>query len=185
MDVLSMIETLTSYGADIAFISVFTCAVVQALKRTLMKNCQKKVLTFLPFVLGTIFYAVFAAAANLDFEYIIDELPAVCRRGFTIGSLSTVIYVWYEQFIRSRDGASATESVIATLIEGYVPSDELESAAKRIAEAIGRDVTGDGARRTAEILSSCSAEGVTDRDITLLAKLIIETLAHLNSANAA
>ena len=41
MDVLSMIETLTSYGADIAFISVFTCAVVQALKRTLMKNCQK------------------------------------------------------------------------------------------------------------------------------------------------
>ena len=180
MDILNIIDILTGYGADIAFISVATCAIVQVLKRTLLKNCQKKVLTFLPFVLGTILYAVFAAATNLSFGYLVRELPYVCERGFTIGSLSTVIYVWYEQFIRQKDGTSATEEVIATLIEGYVPTDEVESTAKSIAEAIERDVTGDGAKRTAEILSQSMGEGVTQKDITLLAKLIIETLAHIN-----
>lgn len=184
MDIFSMIDTLTGYGADIAFISVATCAVVQILKRTILKNCQKKVLTFLPFILGTLFYAAFTAAYNLSIASIIDGLPAVCERGFTIGSLSTVMYVWYEQFVRCKTGQSATEGVISTLIEGYVPTDELESVAKSIAEAIQRDVTGDGAKKAAEILSANTSEGVSQKDITLLAKLIIETLAHLNGAAA-
>ena len=184
MDIFNIIGTLTLYGVDIASISVLTCVIVQVLKRTVLKNCQKKVLTFLPFVLGTLFYAVFAAATNLSLSYLVSELPQVCERGFTIGSLSTVIYVWYEQFIRANETTSATEGVIATLIEGYVPTDAVEETAKSIAEAIQRDVTGDGAKRTAEILSASISEGVTERDVTLLAKLIIETLAHLNSQTA-
>lgn len=184
MDIFSIIDTLTGYGADIAFISVMTCAVVQILKRTVLRNCQKKVLTFLPFLLGTIFYAAFTAAYSLSIAPLVDGLPEVCERGFTIGSLSTVIYVWYEQFVRAKDTKSATEGVIATLIEGYVPTDEVESVAKNIAEAISRDVSGEGAKRTAEILTANTGEGTSERDIALLSKLIIETLAHLNGAAA-
>jgi hypothetical protein len=92
-----------------------------------------------------------------------------------------VIYVWYEQFIREQENSSVTEGVIATLIEGYVPTDEVESTAKQIAEAIQKDVTGDGAKKAAEIICASCDEDVTERDVTLLAKLIIETLAHLNA----
>ena len=185
MDIFSIIDTLTLYGVDIASISVLTCVIVQVLKRTVLKNCQKKVLTFLPFVLGTLFYAVFAAATNLSLSYLVSELPQVCERGFTIGSLSTVIYVWYEQFIRANETTSATEGVIATLIEGYVPANSVAAAAKSVAEAIERDVTGDGAKRAAEILNAAKAEGVSERDINLLARLIIETLARLNAGGTA
>lgn len=102
MEALNYVEILTEYGADIAFLSVLTCVCVEVLKKTLLKNCTKKVITFLPFLLGVFFYAVFAAATNLDFGYVIRELPHVCERGFTIGSLSTVVYVAYEQFVREK-----------------------------------------------------------------------------------
>lgn len=184
MDFFSAIDTLTLYGVDIAAISVLTCTVVQILKRTLLKNCRKKILTFLPFVLGTVFYAVFAAVSNLSLSFLIDELPYICERGFTIGSLSTVMYVWYEQFVREDGRTSETEGVISTLIEGYVPTDEVEKTAKSIAEAISRDVTGDGAKRTAEILNASRNGDVTERDVALLSKLIIESLAHINARSA-
>ncbi len=184
MDIFDVIEKISSYGVDIAFISVLTCVAVQILKRTALKNCQKKIITFLPFALGVVFYAIYAAIANWSVCYLVDELPYVCERGFTIGSLSTVVYVWYEQFVRESKSGSQTEEIVSTLIEGYVPADEVESAAKSIVEAIQQDVTGDGAKRAAEILAACAGEDVTERDITLLSKLIIETLAHLNCSSA-
>ncbi len=41
-------------------------------------------------------------------------------------------------------------------------------------------MTGDGATRTAEILAENSLEDITESDIKLLARLIIEALAHAN-----
>ena len=61
-----------------------------------------------------------------------------------------------------------------------MPSETVEKAAKLIAEAIEKDVTGEGAARAAEILSDNCAEGITEKDIKLLSKLIIETLSNLN-----
>ena len=60
MDFFTIMDDLTLYGVDIAVISGVTCTIVQILKRTVLKNCNKKVLTFLPFVIGTVLYAVFA-----------------------------------------------------------------------------------------------------------------------------
>lgn len=180
MNYFNIVNTLTYYGVDIAFLSAATCAIVQIAKKTFLKNCQKKILTFAPFVVGTLLYAIYAVISRLDIGYIISSFHEVSERGFTVGALSTVVYVWYEQFIRRNDGTNRNEAVISTLIAGYVPTDEVESVAKRIAEAIQQDVTGDGAKKTAEILLASSEEGITEKDITLLSKLIIETLAHIN-----
>ena len=95
--------------------------------------------------------------------------------------MATLTYVCYEQFLQNKSTASATEGVIATLIAGYVPNDSVENVAKLIAEAIGKDVLGDGAKKTAEILTENQTEGVSQNDVKLLAKLIIETLAHINA----
>ena len=62
-----------------------------------------------------------------------------------------------------------------------MPVKRVEAVAKLIAEAIERDVTGNGAEKTAKILTENAEEGATEQDIQLLAKLIIESLAHLNA----
>ena len=57
----------------------------------------------------------------------------------------------------------------------------MEKAAKAVAEAIERDVTGNGAKRAEEILTEYSGGEINERDVHLLSRLIIETLAHLTT----
>lgn len=180
MDYFSIIDNLTGYGADIAVISLVTCIIVQVLKRTLLKDCPKKVISFLPFVIGTILYAVFAAIAHLDISYLLTDLPYVCERGFTIGAIATALYVLYEQLIRERENATMTEALIAAIIEGYVPEDKTEEAARSVAEALESDLTGNGADITAQILKEYVSEDVSDLEIEAISKLIIQTLQSLS-----
>lgn len=179
MTVFKIIDAFTFYGVDVMLLAAVTALLTQLLKLTLFRRAKKKLCTLMPFALGTLLYAAFAAARNLSLCYIIDEYVSVLEHGTSVGATATLYYVLYEQFIRERNELSASESVIATLIEGYVPESEIQSAAKAVAEAIERDVTGGGARRAEEILSAY-AEGETEADVRLLSRLIIETLAHLN-----
>ena len=57
----------------------------------------------------------------------------------------------------------------------------MEKTAAEIVNAIERDVTGDGAKKTADILAAIRADDVTDGDVKTLARLIIETLAHMHT----
>ena len=52
----------------------------------------------------------------------------------------------------------------------------------QIARAIEKDVTGDGAKKTAEILAAHRLDDVTESDIKVLSRLIIETLAHISTS---
>ena len=180
MTIWEVLDAFTFYGLDIAVLAVITTAAVQLLKLTLMKNCQKKILTFLPFIIGSVLYAAYAALSRLDATFLVTGYVDVLEHGFSVGALSTIIYVWYEQFIRKDRTGSAAENVIATLIEGYVPAADVTDAATRIADAIEKDVTGDGAKKAEEILSGYCSE-ISEKDLRLLSKLIIETLAHMNT----
>lgn len=179
MTVIQIIDAFTFYGLDVIALAALTSVCVQVLKKSVFKNCKKKVMTFLPFVLGCLFYAAYAAIRNMDFMYIVENYVCVIEHGFSVGALSTVIYVWYEQFIREKSAKSTTESVIATLIEGYVPSGRVEEVASAIAASIEKDVTGDGANKAAALLSENREEGIDEKDVKLLARLIVETLAHI------
>lgn len=182
MTVFEIIDAFTFYGLDVILLAAATSVLVQVLKLTLLKNCQKKIITFLPFVIGSLIYAGYAALVNLSFRYVLTNYVSVLEHGFSVGALSTLVYVLYEQFVRNKDKISATAGVISTLIENYVPSGELKETAEKIARAIEKDVTGDGARKTADILLTHRLEDVTDGDVTVLARLIIETLAHISTS---
>lgn len=183
MTVFEIIDAFTFYGLDVIALAAVTCIFVQILKLTLLKNCQKKVITFLPFLIGTLIYTGYAALINLSFRYVIDNYVSVLEHGFSVGALSTLIYVWYEQFVRNKDKVSASAGVISTLIEEYVPKEEVKDIAEKIAHAIEKDVMGDGAKKTADILSEHRLENVTDGDIKVLSRLIIETLAHISTSS--
>ncbi len=181
MTIIQIIDTFTFYGLDIIALAAFTCLCVQILKNTLLKKCRKKIATFLPFLLGGVFYSVYAGVLNMSVKWVLENYVDVIEHGFSVGALSTLFYVWYEQFIRDKETTGATQGVIATLIEGYVPDDALEKTAKLICEAVEKDVTGNGANRIAEILNESRPDGITETDLKLLSKLIIETLAHINT----
>ena len=180
MTIIQIIDTFTFYGMDVIALAAATCILVQLAKITLFKKRQKRVLTFLPFIVGSLLYAGYAALLHLSFKFVADNYVEILEHGFSVGALSTVLYVWYEQFMRNKKSVSATQGVIATLIDGYVPDEQAEEIAAQIAQAIERDVTGDGAKKIAEILSENHPEEVTEKDIKMLSRLIIETLAHIS-----
>lgn len=181
LTIIQIIDAFTFYGLDIIALATLTCVCVQIAKLTVFKKCRRKIATFLPFILGSIFYAVYSGIYHLSVKWVIENYVSVAEHGFSVGALSTVIYVWYEQFVRDKKANNTTQNVIATLIGGYVPDDELEKTARSICDALEKDVTGDGAIRIAEILNSSRPDGISEKDIKLLAKLIIETLAHINA----
>lgn len=181
LTIIEIIDTFTFYGLDVIALAAATCAIVQILKITLFKKCRKKLLTFLPFLTGGVLYVAYSALINLSFKYVLDNYVLILEHGFSVGALSTVIYVWYEQFVRGERKVSESASVIATLIEGYVPDEQTERIAQKIAETIEKDVTGDGAKKTAEILAEYDPEGASECDLKLLSRLIIETLARIGA----
>ena len=183
LTIIKIIDTFTFYGLDVALIAALTAMTVQICKITFLKNAQKKLLTFLPFTVGVIYYAAYAALINWSFSYLLTEYVSVLEHGVSVGSAATVLYVLYEQFVRNKKSASVSERIISTLIDGFVPTDKIAAVAKQIAEAIERDVTGNGALHAAEILCENSEGELSERDVELLSKLIIETLAHVNAAN--
>ena len=181
MSFIQIFSTFTFYGLDISLLALLTVTVTQVIKKTVLKNAQKKLITFIPFMLGTLFYAVYAGLRHLSFCYILNEYVSIMEHGISVGAVATLFYIMYEQFVRVKSGLSETESVIATLIEGFVPTDSVEEAAKEVAKAIERDVTGNGATKAQEILAEYSHGEADERDLQLLAKMIIETLVHLTT----
>ena len=181
MTFIQIIDTFTFYGVDVALLALATAILTQVLKITILKKVQKKILTFLPFTLGTLFYAVYAAVRNMSVGYLLQNYAEILEHGLAIGSLATLLYVLYEQFIRKKNGLSETEQVVSALIAGFVPDESLEKVAKDVTEAILKDVTGNGAKLCGEIIATNANEDITERDVQLLAKLIIETLAHMST----
>ena len=181
MSLFQIFSTFTFYGIDVSCLALLTVIATQLIKKTILKHAQKKIITFAPFMLGTLFYAVYAVVRNLSFCYLLEEYVSIVEHGVSVGAIATLYYVLYEQFIREKSNLSETEKVIATLIEGYVPTDSLEEVAKEIAVAIERDVMGNGATRAQEILAEYSNGEINEQDLKLLARLIIETLAHLTT----
>ncbi|MDE7453049.1 MAG: hypothetical protein K2N22_01420 [Clostridia bacterium] len=181
MTFIQIIDLFTFYGIDVAVLALATAVLTQVLKITVFKKVQKKILTFIPFTIGTLLYAVYAAVRNLSVEYLLENYAEILEHGLAIGSLATLLYVLYEQFIRKKNGLSETEQVVSALIEGYVPADSVEKVAKEVSEAILKDVTGNGAKLCEEIIAASATEEINERDIQLLSKLIIETLAHIST----
>ncbi len=181
MTFIEIIDTFTFYGIDVILLAAATALITQLMKKTLFSRAQKKIVTFLPFLTGIFLYAVYAGVRNMSVAYLFEEYTSIIEHGISVGTAATLYYVLYEQFVRKPNGLSETEKVVAALIEGYVPSDSIEAAAKAVAEAIGRDVTGNGAARAQEIIAGYADGEINEKDVVLLSKLIIETLAHMST----
>ncbi len=178
MTVIEIIDIFTFYGVDVVLLAALTAVVVQVCKLTFLKNVPKKFITFLPVILGVVFYAVYAAIWNLDFLYVFEHFGYIVEGGVSVGAVATLLYVFYEQFMRGQGPADTGEAVVFSLIDGYVETESAEETAKLICEILLSD-TDEGAEKTKAILTENAKEGITETDVSLLTDLIIETFAHI------
>lgn len=185
LTIIQLINTFTFYGIDTVLLAALTTVTVAIIKKLFFKKASKKLLTFLPFIIGTIFYCAYSAVINLSVAHVLNGISVHLEKGFAVGATATILYVIYEQFVRGDKSTPLSESVVKTILEGYIISSELDRVSKSAYEAIVNDVTGSALERVKHIISEHTAEGVNEREILLLAKTLCDTLAHLNSATKA
>lgn len=183
MTIIQLINTFTFYGLDVVLLAALTTGTVAIIKKIFFKKTSKKLLTFLPFIIGTLFYCGYSALINMSFSPVVNSISEHLEKGFAVGAASTIIYVVYEQFVRRDSSIPLAVSVAKTILEGYIKSDDLDSTSKSVYEAIANDVTGSALERVRQIISEHVKEGTDEREILLLSKTLCDTLAHLNCAS--
>ena len=160
------------YSADVLFIALGVSLCTSLLKKTVMKNCVKKIYVFLPFALGIVFYAVYRVIVTLSPAPFTEELSATVEGGFACGCAATLYYVIYEQFFRGRGNLPP----VAELLTGIVPEEQLCEAAKTLTEG-GADKTGEELLLfVTETLSRYADPPLTNTELALYTKTIAEFL---------
>ena len=94
---IKILDVFTFYGFDVMLLAALTAITVQICKVTFLKRVKRKLLTFLPFIFGIIYYAAYAALVHMDFYFVLNEYVSVIEHGFAVGTTATLTYVTYEQ----------------------------------------------------------------------------------------
>ena len=128
MTALQFLNAFRMFGADVLLLALGVTLLTSLLKHTVMKNCNKKMFVFLPFLIGIVVYAVFSALVTLSAAPFTKDLLLTLEKGFSCGLAATLYYVLYEQFIRSPK-SEAKENPLYPLLEGIVPEEKREEAA--------------------------------------------------------
>lgn len=171
MTFFEIIDLITFYGVDVVVLAIATAALTQLLKTTLLKKAPNKVYTFIPFLIGVILYAIYAAISRVSFCYIAENAAYILEQGIKVGAAATVIYVLYEQFVRGKVCASVPENAVAEIIQGYVAEGYEAAAAAEILAA---------PETAYEIIEKYRREEVGDDEITALCRLLVKVLQYVN-----
>lgn len=133
MSALQFFNAFRTFGADVLLLALGVTLLTSLLKKTVMKNCNKKVFVFLPFVIGLIVYAVFASLVSLSADPFTKDLLTTAEKGFSCGLAATLYYVVYEQFFRSPESTEPKDA-LCTLLDGLVPEEKMSEAVAALTE---------------------------------------------------
>ena len=133
MTALQFFNAFRAFGADVLLLALGVTLITSLLKKTVMKSCNKKVFVFLPFAIGLVVYAAYAALVTLSADPFTKNLVETVEKGFACGLAATMYYVLYEQFIRVPK-SSANLDPLYTLLNGFVPEEQRREAADRLIE---------------------------------------------------
>lgn len=181
MTLLQLLSTFRVYSADALILALGVTLVTSLLKKTVLKKCPKKAYVFLPFALGLLFYAAFRAIVTMSAKPFTGGLVETFEGGFACGCAATLYYVVYEQFFRpvSSSAAPSVLSPVAPLLEGLVPEEKIEEAAKTLTEGC-KEKTGDTLFPfVLDTLRAYAQEGdnaLTEGELYLYAKTISQFL---------
>ena len=139
MTALQFFHALRTFGADVLLLALGVTLLTSLLKKTVMKSFNKKTFVFLPFAIGIILYAVYAALVSWSPDPFSKDLLLTVEKGSSCGLAANLYYVLYEQFFRASKSAQKTDPLYP-LLDGIVPDDKkAEAAAALIEKSAGVD----------------------------------------------
>lgn len=133
MTALQFFNAFRTFGADVLLLALGVTLLTSLLKKTVMKNCNRRVFVFLPFAIGLVVYAVFSALVSLSADPFTKNLLETVEKGFSCGLAATLYYVVYEQFIRSPKSTEHNDPLYP-LLDGIVPDERKEEAIAALTE---------------------------------------------------
>lgn len=164
MDAIQFFSFLRQFNADTVLIGAAVWGLNLLLRKTLLKKAPEKAMTFLPFALGALLCAAYAAATGgFAGQSVGEGLAQAAAQGITCGSLATVIRVVGEQFFRGKAEDAKTACAKALLEEYRALTDE---EARALAESAETDE-----ERTRALLREYAGEAEP-----LLYPLLVRTL---------
>lgn len=171
MTALQFFNAFRTFSTDVLLLALGVTLITSLLKKTVMKNCNKRVFVFLPFAIGTVVYAVFSALVTLSAEPFTKDLLQTVEKGFSCGLAATLYYVVYEQFFRSPKKAEKTDP-LSILLDGIVPEEKKEEAIASLTEkstGVGREQLSEVVRETLTAYASPElSEAETDAAVLIL-----------------
>ena len=162
MDFFQFIGYIRQFNADVAIIGAAVWGLNLLLRKTLLKNIrQKKILTFLPFLLGILLYSAYSAAVGGSPA----DWCAMFNAGVTCGSLATVIEVAYEKFLLGDDTKNVRAACVKALLSDYGILDD--ERAEQIASAAGEDKD-----KTTALLAEICGQDMAETLYPLLCRML-------------
>lgn len=172
--ILNIIQEYSIAALGLGFI---ICGLTALIKRFLLKSENlKKFLTFVPFMLGILVYALFLLIIGKMSEILMLE---TLHSGAACGAVATIYYVIYEQFIRGKKAVMEIYDTKALAVMGILE----RTIIKKDLEAVSNDIyiilssDNEEQYKSKEILNLIilnKKEDITEKEIKPLVKLILK-----------
>ncbi|MBE7088494.1 MAG: hypothetical protein E7370_03115 [Clostridiales bacterium] len=175
-----LISAFSLYGEEVILFAFLTTVAIQIAKNNLLKSVNKRLLTFMPFLIGTVIYAVYLYF-SFGIEYLLKNATAVFEHGIAVGTLSTFMYIIYEQFIRKTcPTLSISESLALSYISTYVKEELREDVAKKICEVVNSTTESEGVLLIKDLILQNAQTEILDDELIALCSLIYKSLISLS-----
>lgn len=174
MTFMQFINAFRLYQPDVMLLALGVTLVVSLLKKILPESCPKKLYLFAPFILGILFYSVYAVITEGNALPLKSGIAQTIESGFACGCVATLYYLTYEQFFRVKK----TQPTLSALLEGIVPEEKREAATNALlscTEKKGEELS----RFVRETLAEYGYETLSDVELCASAKIIAELIQKL------
>ena len=181
MTLIEFFNVLEKYSVNVLALALGVCIATSLIKKAVPAS-YKKYLTFIPFILGCIAYAIYMFICDNSYN-VFSSLTV--EKGFECGAASTIYYIVYEQFIRGKksltDNSDYKQLAVEEILKDFVKEDAIESVSKYLAENVSLSISDNAYCLTlcTNALNGKTLSGVTEDDISLMSKLIVKTLSAL------
>ena len=139
MTIAQLIDLLRSYGVDILILGAADALLTALIGKIPEKILPKKYLTFIPFLLGFLLYALFfPLIRNLSAE----DFSVVLERGFGVGLTAILCNLLFARLTGKKDGTSGAASLVKQLLKDCIKEPALTEAAEKISEAFFGETEG-------------------------------------------
>jgi len=183
MSLFQIFNAFEKYNVDVLFLAAVVVIITSFIKRIILKNKYKKIVTFVPFIVGIAVYLLYLYVFKEKNIQILINSENI-KSGFKTGGISTVYYIFYEQFIRGKRSIttfSISQLTVEGILSAIVVSTYLESAAKEVTEKTADRLNDKNycLHIISEIVNGKLINGTTVQDVLIHSKLIFTALNSL------